>query len=70
MAPEADVLYVDFTRKSIGIPAVKVFVTRGIQVLREPLLSTCDRLVNFQKNMGYSESEAKYDELYMAAYPH
>lgn len=70
VAPEADVLYVDFTRKSIGIPAVKVFVTRGIQVLREPLLSTCDRLVNFQKNMGYSESEVKYDELYMAAYPH
>ncbi len=68
--PKADVLYVDFTRESIGIPAVKVFVTSGVQILREPLLSTCGRLMNFQKNMGYSETEVKYDELYMAAYPH
>lgn len=67
---EADVLFVDFTRPSIGIPAVKVFVTKGLQILREPLLSISSRLINFQQRMGYSDGCAKYEELYMGPYPH
>lgn len=68
--PEADVLYVDFTRDYIGVPAVKVFVTKGLQPLREPLISTCDRLFSFQKKMGYAEREPRYEDLYMGPYPH
>ena len=68
--PNADVLYVDFTREFIGIPAAKVFVTKGLQPLREPLISTSDRLLSFQKKMGYAENDPKYEDLYMGPYPH
>ncbi|MCR5756097.1 MAG: YcaO-like family protein, partial [Acetatifactor sp.] len=68
--PNAEVLYVDLTRKGIGVPVVKVFITKGTQLMGEPLLVTSDRLYSFQKDMGYSEQGVNYDELYLAPYPH
>ncbi len=68
--PDADVLFVDLTRKGIDIPVVKVFITKGTQLMGEPLLVTADRLYTFQKDMGYGEKAVGYDELYLAHYPH
>ena len=68
--PDADVLFVNMTRKGIGIPVVKVFITKGTQIIGEPLLVTADRLYTFQKDMGYGEKVVGYDELYLAHYPH
>lgn len=68
--PDADVLFVDMTRKGIGIPVVKVFITKGTQLMGEPLLVTSDRLYTFQKDMGYGEKAVGYDELYLSRYPH
>ena len=68
--PDADVLFVDLTRNGIDIPVVKVFITKGTQLMGEPLLVTADRLYTFQKDMGYGERAVGYDELYLAHYPH
>lgn len=68
--PDADILYVDLTRPGIGIPVVKIFITKGTQLMGEPLLVTSERIYSFQKTMGYSENTAKYTELYLAPYPH
>ena len=68
--PDTDVLFVDMTRKGIGIPVVKVFITKGTQLMGEPLLVTSDRLFTFQKDMGYGDKVVGYDELYLSHYPH
>ncbi|MGN0350933.1 MAG: YcaO-like family protein [Roseburia sp.] len=68
--PDADILYVDLTREGIDIPVVKVFVTKGTQLMGEPLLVPSKRLFEFQMNMGYSKEQPKYTELYLAPYPH
>ena len=67
---DADILYVDMTREGIDIPVVKVFITKGTQLMGEPLLVPTERLYSFQQNMQYSNVRPKYSELYLAPYPH
>ena len=68
--PDADILFVDLTRKGIGIPVVKVIITKGTQLMGEPLLVASERLFEFQRSMGYSDKRPDYKELYLAPYPH
>ena len=46
---DVDVVFVDMTRESIGIPAVKVIVPTGLQSFGEPILVPTKRLLEFQK---------------------
>lgn len=68
--PDADILFVDLTREGIGIPVVKVLITKGTQLMGEPLLVASERLFEFQRKMGYSDKRQEYTELYLAPYPH
>lgn len=68
--PDADILYVDLTRESIGIPVARAFITKGTQLIGEPTIVTSSRLFSFQKNMGYLDREVSYEELYLSSYPH
>lgn len=67
---DADILFVDLTRDSIGIPAVKVLVSKGLQVFGKPILNPTKRLLDFQKNMGYSNEAMSYEDLYLGDFPH
>lgn len=65
-----DVLFVNLTRKEIGIPTVRVIVTGDIQRVGEPLLSVSERMYEFQVKYGYSKNKPSYENLYIGAYPH
>ena len=68
--PGCDILYVDLTKDLINIPTVRVIVTGDIQRLNVPLISVSKRMLDFGINMGYSNTQAKYSELYLGDYPH
>lgn len=65
-----DIIYYDLTRESLGIPVVRVIITHPIQILTSPLTIVSPRMYLFQKNMGYSNVEPRYEDFYMGIYPH
>lgn len=67
---DLDIIVVDMTRESFGVPVVRVIITGDFQVLNVPLLSVSPRLLEFPMKMGYSDRKFRYDELYMGNYPH
>lgn len=68
--PNADVLYVNLSRKELGVPAVRVLVSGDIQRLNYPLLSISPRMYSFTSIMGYDKKTVNYDNLYLGSYPH
>lgn len=68
--PMIDLVYVDLTRKTLRIPVVRTLFTSSTQILASPLTVVSPRMYTFQKEMGYSQEQPKYEDLYMGIYPH
>lgn len=66
----ADVYFVDLSVSDINTKVVRVIVPGNFQIMNIPLISVCDRLVEFGKNLGYSDKNVKYEKLFMGKYQH
>ena len=65
---DIDIVFVDLTRKAIGIPVVRVLVVGDFQPVALPMISVSPR--TFLQGKKYGSHEPKYEDLYMGIYPH
>lgn len=66
----SDVYFVDLSIEKLQTKVVRVIVIGNFQTMNIPLISVCDRLLDFGKNLAYSDKKISYEELFMGRYQH
>ncbi|RKM63322.1 hypothetical protein D6856_04160 [Butyrivibrio sp. XB500-5] len=70
LGEDADILYTNLTKKSIGIPVVRVIVEGDVQRTGDPVRAVSARTLKYPVYKKVSNKEAVIEDLYLGPYPH